>query len=166
MHKAFSMILGLALAVAGSAAMGQSGSDPLAFPAEGQSEDQQQQDEFACLQWARNRTGFDPLSRPEASSAPPPDTTPDGNMVGDAARGAVVGSVIGGITGGDWGRGAAAGAAGGALLGGMSRSQSRRQSERQQEEWAQREMARYNQRRAEYNRAWSACMEGKGYTVR
>ncbi len=76
-------------------------------------------------------------------------------------RGALLGTAIGAIAG-DTGRGAAMGAAGGGLLGGMRRQD----SSRQQDDWARRESANYQRNRGEFNRAFGACLEGRGYTVR
>jgi len=41
------------------------------YPKEGQSPQQQQQDEYACYQWAVQQTGFDP-----SKAAPPPPPAP------------------------------------------------------------------------------------------
>ncbi len=62
---------------------------------------------------------------------------------------------------GDTRRGLAAGAAGGGVLGGMRRAD----SNRQQEQWAREETANYQRQRQNWNRAFSACMESRGYTV-
>lgn len=75
-------------------------------------------------------------------------------MAGTAARGAAVGAV-GGAIGGNAGKGAAIGAATGALVGGMRRRDERRAAEASQ---AQASDA--------YNRAYAACLEGRGYTVK
>jgi hypothetical protein len=48
------------------------------------------------------------------------------------------------------------------MMGGMRRNDQRRDQQAQDQQWA-------NQQRAgrdSYNRALSACLEGKGYTVR
>ena len=71
------------------------------------------------------------------------------------------GGAIGAATG-NTRRGLAAGAAGGGVLGGMRRAD----SNRQQEQWAQQEAANYQRNRNNWNRAFIACMEARGYTVR
>ena len=38
------------------------------FPNEGQSQDQQDKDEFQCIRIARDRTGFDPMATPTATT--------------------------------------------------------------------------------------------------
>lgn len=42
---------------------------PIAYPAKGQSAQQQQKDEGACYSWAKSNTGVDPT---KVTSAPPP----------------------------------------------------------------------------------------------
>ena len=141
------------------------GQDFYIFPNEGQSNEQVEKDKFECYQWAKNQTGFDPMEQPRATEAPPAEEAPQGGVVSGAARGALVGVAAGAIAG-DAGKGAAIGAASGGLLGGMRRSDQVRRQEHQREQWAQQQAAQYQQRRNEYNRAYSACLEGKGYTVR
>ncbi|MGH0032705.1 MAG: glycine zipper domain-containing protein [Myxococcota bacterium] len=147
---AFGLALSLAAPVAAD--------DAYVYPAKGQSADQTEKDKMACYEWAKKQTGFDPMERPTATSAPPEQK---GGALRGAAGGALIGVAAGAIAG-DAGTGAAIGAASGGLLGGMRRQQSRRE----QDQWAQNQSAQYNQRRGEYDRAWSACLEGKGYTVK
>ena len=128
------------------------------FPAQGQSQEQQDMDEFQCHRFARERTGFDPMQSPSATRARPQT---QGGVFGGAARGALLGTAVGAITG-DTRRGAAIGASSGGLLGGMRRSDSRSQ----QDSWAREQTAIYQRNRSDWNRAFTACMEGRGYTVR
>ena len=95
---------------------------------------------------------------PTATSARPQT---QGSVVGGAARGALLGTAVGAIAG-DTGRGAAIGAASGGMIGGMRRADSRRQ----QDDWAREQAAIHQQNRDNFNRAFTACMEGRGYTVR
>ena len=127
------------------------------FPNEGQSQDQQDMDEFQCIRIARDRTGFDPMATPTATTRAPQT---QGGAVRGAARGALLGTAVGAIAG-NTGRGAGAGAAAGGLLGGMRRAD----SNRQQQQWAQEETANYRRNRNDWNRAFTACMESRGYTV-
>ena len=76
------------------------------FPEKGQSAEQQQQDEGACHQWAKQQTGIDPVQQMAAAPPPPPQ---QGGALRGAGRGAAVGA-IGGAIGGDAGKGAAVGA--------------------------------------------------------
>jgi hypothetical protein len=118
------------------------------YPARGQSPQQQQKDQGECHGWAVQQTGANP-----AAMAPPP-SGPTGHGVRGAARGAAVGAV-GGAIGGDAGKGAAIGAATGALVGGMRRRDERRQAEQAQSQVSD-----------AYGRAYAACLEGRGYTVK
>ncbi|MBN2437436.1 MAG: hypothetical protein JXL20_02430 [Deltaproteobacteria bacterium] len=132
--------------------------DPIAFPAKGQSNQQMEGDKYACYSWAKGQTGFDPMQAPTATAPPPPTK---GGAVKGAAGGALAGAAIGAVAG-DAGKGAAIGAVAGGLVGGARRQQ----SNKEQQQYAQQQSAAYEQKRGEYNRAWSACMEGKGYTVK
>ncbi len=117
------------------------------YPAKGQSPEQQQRDQGECSGWAMQQSGANPAAVP-----PPPG--PQGQVVRGGARGAAVGAV-GGAIAGDAGKGAAIGAATGALVGGMKRADQRRAADQAQ-----------SQASAAYNRAFSACLEGRGYTVK
>lgn len=127
------------------------------YPARGQSQEQTEKDKTECFTWARQQTGFDPTT----SHAPPPTQAPQGGLVRGAARGAAVGAV-GGAIAGDAGKGAAIGAASGALIGGFRRRDQARQQEHTQQQYA----AQQGEQLANYNRAYSACLEARGYTVR
>jgi Glycine zipper len=155
-------------------ALGQT-DDIFMYPAKGQSQAQQERDRYDCHSWATRQTGFDP-SRPATAAmpAPPPTTTyqpSQRHIARGAGRGAALGAVGGAITG-DAGKGAAAGAAMGGLAGGFRRRDERRQQYAQQQHAQQQYMqqhaaAQSSQQglRAAYNRAMSACLQGRGYTV-
>jgi hypothetical protein len=72
---------------------------------------------------------------------------------------------VGGAIAGDAGRGAAIGAGTGALIGGMRRSDQLRQEQHAQDQWARQQGAQLSEDRNRFNRAFQACMQGKGYTV-
>ena len=139
--------------------------DLVIYPAKGQSQEQMEKDKFECYTWAKQQTGFDPMQAPTATAPPPQQEAKQGGLVRGAARGALVGVTVGAIAG-DAGKGAAVGAASGGLLGGMRRRDQVRQEEKAQDQWAQDQTNQYARRRNEYNRAYSACLEGKGYTVK
>lgn len=136
------------------------------FPSKGQSQEQMERDKYECYQWAKQQTGFDPMQPPQATQPPPSQEPARRGVLGDAARGAAVGAIVGEIADDDAGKGAAAGAVGGAMIGGMRRREQRRSQQYEQEQWAQQQAAQYSSRRNEYNRAYGACLEGKGYTVK
>lgn len=134
--------------------------DLFIYPTKGQSQDQMEKDKFDCYEWAKKNTGFDPMAQPKATAPPPQQEARKGGLLGGAAVGAAVGGII------DGGEGAGKGAAAGALLGGLRRRSQVREEMQKQDQWAQEQTAIYEKNRGEYNRAYSACLEGKGYTVK
>ena len=141
------------------------GQDLIIYPNKGQSGKQQEKDKYECYSWAKGQTGFDPMATPKATAPPPEKEAPVGGVVRGGARGAVGGLAIGAIAG-DAGKGAAIGAASGALIGGLRRREQVGREEQREEQWANQQAAHYQQGRANYNRAYSACLEGRGYTVK
>ena len=128
------------------------------YPAKGQSSEQQSADEGACYNYARNQTGVDPMAM-QAPTAPPPE---EGHQVlGGAFKGALLGTAVGAIAG-DTGQGAAIGAVSGGFFGGMKK----RNSRQQEEQLAQQQSQQYAADSSAYDRAYSACLEGRGYTVK
>ena len=142
--------------------------DPIIYPAEGQSQDQMERDEFECFRWARDQTGFDPMKTPTATSPPPQKQARRGGAGRGAVGGAAAGAVIGGIAGGrkGAGRGAIIGGGSGALIGGMRRENQRKQEAQARNQWEQEQVNNYTRARNEYNRAFAACMTGRGYVVK
>ena len=149
------LIAATALFPAGMASAAQ---DPYVYPSKGQSQDQTEKDKYSCYQWAKGQTGFDPMQQPTASSPPPQQK---GGVVRGAAGGAALGAV-GGAIAGNAGKGAAIGAVTGGVIGGVRRNK----STKEQEQWSQQQAAEYDQKRSTYNRAWGACLEGKGCSVK
>jgi hypothetical protein len=148
-----------------------SGQELIVFPAKGQSQQQMERDKFDCYSWAKQQTGFDPTQTPapaQAAPAQPPPGSAAGGVVRGGAGGAALGAAVGGIAGG-WsgaGKGAAIGAVTGGVFGGL-RSQARNyQSAQAQQNQSAQQSAQYRQKRDTYNRAYAACLEGKGYTVK
>jgi hypothetical protein len=137
--------IALTLAVAPSVAAAQP--TVYAYPAKGQSEEQQTKDRQACQDWAARQSGYDP-----AAPAPAPEASRGGVLRG-AGGGAAVGA-IGGAIGGDAGKGAAIGAATGGIVGGVRQN-------RQNQAAGQQQQARL----ADYNSALATCFRGRGYTV-
>ena len=135
------------------------------YPAKDQSQEQMDKDKFECYNWAKKQTNFDPMEVPKATKPPPKQEAKQGGVVRGGARGAVVGVAVGAIAG-DAGKGAAIGAASGALFGGMRRRHQKQQQEQKEQQWAQEQTAQYQQRRNNYNRAYGACLEGRGYTIK
>ena len=140
------------------------------YPKAGQTTEQQSRDHYDCYNWAVKQTGFDP-----GQSAIPTDQRvrvvpmppPGHDTVTLAVAGAVLGALIGGprhAVGG-----ALIGASSGAIAGAASDS-ARMESARQQEDaYASQDRARDDrlaERASGFRRAMSACIEGRGYSVR
>lgn len=151
--------------------------DLYVYPAQGQSDQQLADDRYACHRWAVTESGFDPS---RVSDVAPPRTVKvpvaENAAEGAATKGAVAGAVAGGIIGAhghDAAEGAVLGAAVGTLAGAVIEEQGRADAREKAEAEAQRqadEIARSKTERAlrfsDYRRALTACLEGKGYTVR
>ncbi len=152
--------------------------DLMVFPAKGQTAEQQAKDKTECNTWAVGQSGFDP-SKPAASQVaavvtpPPPQAeAPKGGAVRGGARGAAAGAAIGAIAG-DAGKGAAIGAAAGGMGGAArKRDQQRDQAAAQKQYEAQladaqaKQNAEIKGKQDQFKRAMTACLEGKGYTVK
>ena len=132
---------------------------PVIYPAKGQSAAQQNRDEGECHVWARNSTGVDPAVIAQQPAQQPPPAAGGGERVRGAARGAVGGAIIGEVAGNHGGEGAAAGAVLGTMRGGREARQN--QAARNQQAQAQQQQTLNT-----YYRAYAACMEGRGYTIR
>jgi hypothetical protein len=132
---------------------------PIVYPAKGQSAQQQTKDDSACYAWAKQTTGIDPAV---VTSTPPPQQTGPavggGERVKGAARGALGGAAIGAIAG-DAGQGAGIGAVVGTAAGGRRARQNR---DAQNEQAVNQQQDLINT----YYRAFGACMEGRGYTIK
>ena len=151
----------IAVAVAAAVIAGSAfAEEPIVFPSKGQGTEQMEQDKFSCYQWAKGQTGFDPMQASAAPTQAQPYKSKSSPLRG-AAGGAAAGAAIGAIAG-DAGKGAAIGAASGGIIGGARK----RRGAQEQEAYAQEQAATAGKQRSEYNRAWGACMEGKGYTVK
>ena len=130
------------------------------YPAKGQSQQQQKEDEFECYKWAMEQTGIDPLNLPKVEAEV--QSGPTGGAIRGAARGAAAGAAIGAIAG-DAGKGAAIGA----TAGGMGGLRSGRQAQAQQNQQSQANAAAAEgEIKNTFIKAFSACMEGKAYTVK
>ena len=131
------------------------------FPSNNQDQATQDADETACYKWAIQQTGYDPLNPPTVIAAQV-DTAPDGAAIKGAARGAAGGAAIGAIAG-DTGEGAAIGAVVGALRGRRAKKSRDAQQQQANEKAA---VDKANALKTDYKKAFSVCMEGKGYTIK
>jgi outer membrane lipoprotein SlyB len=140
------------------------------YPTRGQSTEQQSRDHYACYNWAAEQTGFDPSESsivPEQRVRVVPMPPPGQDTIAMSIAGAVLGALIAGPR--HAGGGALIGAAGGAVAGAAS-DISRQESARQMEEaYNNRDRGRdlHREKKAlAFRRAMSACLEGRGYTVK
>jgi hypothetical protein len=131
------------------------------FPAKNQTKQTQKVDEFECYKWAVEQSGIDPLNLPKVEAAPV-QSGPTGGAVKGAAKGAVAGAAIGAVAG-DAGKGAAIGA----TAGGMKGVSKGKQAQSQQNQQAQATAAKTeDQMKQDFQKAFSVCIEGKGYTIK
>lgn len=131
---------------------------PVIYPAKGQSAQQQQRDQGECSSWAKQSTGVDPMALAAAPPPQAPSSVGGGERMRGAARGALGGAAIGAIAG-DAGQGAGIGAVAGTMAGGRNARQNAAAAQQQQTDARQQQLGTYY-------RAFGACMEGRGYTVK
>jgi uncharacterized protein YcfJ len=150
--------------------------DMYVYPAKGQSEQQLSTDRYECHRWAVTETGFDPTDIGE--SGPPRAVrvpVPDNKAAGATGKGAIAGALAGAVLGhgDDKFKNTAIGAAVGAAVGGaveangeMKAQEQARDEARERADDMKRTKGEKAMRRANYRRALTACLEGRGYTVR
>ena len=131
------------------------------FPAKDQNQETQNKDDADCYRWAVEQSGVDPLN-PTKVEAKQVDTSADGTAVVGAAKGAAAGVAIGAIAG-DAGKGAAIGAVAGGLAGRRAKKVGDAQEQQANNQAAAQQQAAMTD---SFKKAYSVCMEGKGYTVK
>ncbi len=129
------------------------------YPQKGQSSEQQAEDERTCYSSAQQQTGIDPTA---PAAAPQEAQKAKGGGAKGAAGGAAGGAAIGAIAG-DAGTGAAIGATAGAVRGRRQQKKANKQAEQQAQQQAQ---AQQQQTSDTFRRAFSACIDSKGYSVK
>jgi hypothetical protein len=134
--------------------------DLFVYPADGQDKEQQETDEFQCYSWAKSETGFDPMAAVVPTEPPPASESRKGGVGRGAIRGAAVGAIV------DGSDGAKKGAAAGGAIGGIRRRDQQRREAHARQQWEQEQQAQYKENRDRYDRAYVACLEALGYTVR
>jgi hypothetical protein len=157
MHRSHAIASIAALVLSASAAL----AEPVAYPAKGQSPDQQNRDEYECHQSAQQETGVDPVALAEQATASPTPTSEKKSGLGSGLGGAGLGAARGAASG-DAGAGALHGAGMGRL---MAVIRSRRQMEKQKEEGSTKDSQLHAQLE-KYDAAYTACLTGRGYTVK
>jgi len=133
------------------------------YPNKGQSQSQKNKDMSQCNTWSINQTGFDPAAPYYPSGSPRQPSRKDG-FVESTAKGAILGTVIGAIAG-DTGKGLAIGAASGAIVGGFNKYDEKKEREHYQKQYNEQQSREYSAKKGNYDRAYKACLQGRGYTV-
>ncbi|HZF25715.1 MAG TPA: hypothetical protein VEZ88_05600 [Steroidobacteraceae bacterium] len=169
LKQSIAVLLGVAMSGALVAA-----DAPIYYPAKNQTAEQQTKDKTECEGWAKQNTGIDPVAvaqtPPPTAQAPPPPAGPTGERVKGAARGAAAGAVVGEVASNDADEGAKYGAAAGVVAGGrrarQEKAAAQQQAQASTQQQAQAAEAAKQEKIATYQRAVSACMEGRGYAVK
>ena len=140
------------------------------YPKHGQTTEQQSRDHYECYNWAMQQTGFDPSQ----SSIPSPRRVkvvpmppPGHDTIALSIAGAVLGALIAGPR--HAGQGALIGAGSGALFGAASDAARQQYAEQMEEAYNRSDQAldtQYEGKARDFRRAISACLEGRGYSVR
>ena len=129
------------------------------FPAKNQDASTQKEDNKECYIWAYQQTGFDP-SNPTKIPVKKAQVQ-GGTAVVGSAKGAAAGAAIGAIAG-DAGKGAAIGAVTGALGGIRARRIAEAEQQERNKQLAVEDSNKYKE---QFNKAFSSCIQAKGYTV-
>jgi hypothetical protein len=140
------------------------------YPTSGQSPARQDRDRYECYLWAVKQTGFDP-GQPQPTTPPGvvvvPTAPPGTGTIMGAATGAVIGAAVSRPR--RAGEGALVGAVAGALIGASSDAARQEQADRLQENYNERAAQRTaiaDRQAQNFRRAMTACLVGRGYTVR
>ena len=147
--------------VSGSAALAQ---QPFIYPTKGQTQQQLEFDKGQCYTWGVQQSGSDPANPPIATPPPQP-MQQDGNQPSRGLfGGALLGAGLGAISG-NAGEGAAIGGLFGLMRGAGRQRQEQQQQQQQQASYMQQQQAMQGQGLNNYQRAFRACMNGRGYNV-
>lgn len=140
------------------------------YPAAGQAPAQLERDRYECHLWSVKESGFDPSvaqaaphQRVEVVAMPPSGS----DTVAGAATGAIIGAAVSRPR--EAGGGALLGAVAGAILGAASdsaRAQQAANTQRRLNAESERRDFGLDQLAGNYRRALSACLQGRGYTVK
>ncbi len=131
------------------------------FGRSGQSTTQQAKDDGECYGAAAQQSNYDQRMA-QAAQSPAPAPTQQGARAKGAVKGAVAGTAIGAVAG-DAGEGAAIGATAGVIAAG---SRQRRENKEAQQRAAQAVEQEKANALADLKRAYGACMDARGYSVK
>ena len=135
-RRTTAIVTGLAACALVSAAQ----AEVYVYPKPGQAQQEFESDQYACHNWAAQQTGYNPSAPPAAAGAPPPQ---QGGAVRGAARGAAVGAVGGTATV-------------------MRNNRANREAAAASQQAQAQQQAGY----ANYEKAYAACLSGRGYSVK
>jgi hypothetical protein len=140
------------------------------YPLKNQDAKQQDRDRYECYLWAKKQTGFEP-SAPQLAPHQRFEVVPGPAPGHDTAVGAITGAMIGSMMGGphDSGEGAVVGMMAGAILGASSdaaRQQEAASAQAYVDQQSYQRNSTVEQKASNYRRAMTACLEGRGYSVR
>lgn len=146
--------------------------DIFVYAAHGQGDKQLDRDRYECHNWAVAQTHYNPSDphlapHQQIQVVAVPDPPPPRDTVVGAMAGAMIGAAIGSPH--DSAQGAMVGAIAGGAMGAASDSARQKQAQHAASRTsaaAQAERARLEQQASDYKRAISACLEGRGYTVK
>lgn len=137
------------------------GQDTFIYLEKVQGMEEQEMDKLDCYNWAKIQSGFDLMHAPIATPPPPLQKPRQSGLIHGAGRGATVGAISGAI-GGKAGKGATTGS----FIGGIRRQDQTMRGEQQQDQDVDQQAVQVQQRHGTTNRAYSACIEAHGYTVK
>jgi hypothetical protein len=145
-----------------------------AFPTKGQSSSQQSEDEAACYQYAQQQTGVDPFTLQKQSQQQAQQTAQaeqqaqqagKGAGAAGAVGGAAAGALIGELVSDSAGAGAAYGAAAGLIIGRRRAQAAQAQATQQAQQQGQQSQQQIQQEMTNFKKAFSVCLQAKGYMV-
>lgn len=134
------------------------------YPSGNQAAEQQTKDEQECYAWSKNTTGIDPKNPPASqrpATAPQVDTASAAGST--AVKSAARNVLIANATDNDWEEAAAIGLVFGGARGANN---ARRRNEQAQREATAKQQQQSDQQVQQFKNAFSACIEGRGYTIR
>jgi len=140
------------------------------YPTQGQTPEQQDRDSYECYLWAKQQTGYDPSApnlAPHDRVVVVPDPPPGAGTAVGAVTGAILGAAV--SSHGNRPEGALVGALAGGMLGTAADVARQEEASRLQENYNRQNVQRQaviERQATEYRRALTACLEGRGYSVR
>lgn len=149
---AIAMLTALLASVAAAA-------EPQVAAAKGQTQEQQQRDQYECHEWATQKTGVDPVALAEQKLKTP--GSKEGEGAGGGSHGAAIGALRGAANGD-----AAAGAARGFGIGRLVAMAKARRQLNEQKSAGSPDSASVQEQLDRYDKAYATCLSARGYDVK